>query len=102
MHDQDSSRRGHGTRTSAPDGALTAPHEGNRPAGRYRERGLWARATRALRGAVVGALPGVALVLIAQFAIDGEMQLTVGAPGLLLAVAGAVLGLAYGSWPRRS
>lgn len=71
-----------------------------------RRRGWWdalgRRAVRAARGAIVGAAPGVALVLVAQFAVDGEMQLTVGAPGILLAAVGAVLGLAHGLSPRRS
>ena len=51
---------------------------------------------RAIAGAAIGAMPGVILVLLAQFVIKGEMQLTVGAPGILLAVAGAVAGFAVG------
>jgi hypothetical protein len=53
------------------------------------------RASRALLWMLLGAAPGLALVLIAQFAIQGEMQLTVGAPGLWLAVVGAVAGLIF-------
>jgi hypothetical protein len=51
---------------------------------------------RAIAGAVIGATPGVILVLLAQFVIKGELQLTVGAPGILLAVAGAIAGFAVG------
>ena len=51
---------------------------------------------RAIAGAAIGALPGVILVLLAQFVIKGEMQLTVGAPGIMLAVVGAVAGFAVG------
>lgn len=49
-----------------------------------------------MAGLVIGALPGVILVLLAQFVIEGEMQLTVGAPGILLAIAGAIIGLVVG------
>jgi len=52
-----------------------------------------------LRGAAVGAVPGLVLVLLAQFVIKGEMQLTVGAPGIVLAVVGVVVGFAIG-WSR--
>jgi hypothetical protein len=52
---------------------------------------------RAVAGAVVGALPGVILVLLAQFVINGEWQLTIGAPGILIAVFGAILGAFVGS-----
>ena len=45
-----------------------------------------------LAGLVIGAAPGLILVLLAEFVIDGEMQLTVGAPGIILAVVGAVVG----------
>ena len=45
---------------------------------------------------VIGAVPGLILVLLAQFVIKGEMQLTVGAPGILLAIAGAIVGLIVG------
>jgi hypothetical protein len=51
---------------------------------------------RALLGMVIGAVPGLILVLLAQFVIKGEMQLTVGAPGILLAIAGAVIGFVVG------
>lgn len=54
------------------------------------------RLSSALRMAVIGATPGVVLVLLAQFVVTGEMQLTVGAPGLLLAVVGGVTGLVVG------
>lgn len=50
----------------------------------------------ALKFAVIGAVPGLVLVLLAQFVIKGEMQLTVGAPGLLLLPLGFVGGLLYG------
>ena len=49
-----------------------------------------------LLGAVVGALPGIIIVLIAQFVIVGEMQLSIGAPGILIAIAGAVAGAVFG------
>jgi hypothetical protein len=55
------------------------------------------RIIRTAAYAALGAAPGLVLVLLAQFVIDGEMQLTVGAPGILLAVAGALVGLVYGS-----
>ena len=51
---------------------------------------------RAIAGAAIGAMPGVVLVLLAQFVIKGEMQLTVGAPGIVLAVVGAVAGFVVG------
>jgi hypothetical protein len=51
---------------------------------------------RALVGAVLGALPGLLLVLVAQFGIEGEMQLTIGVWGIWLAVAGALIGLVIG------
>ncbi|TWP50290.1 hypothetical protein FKR81_21565 [Lentzea tibetensis] len=50
----------------------------------------------ALKFAVIGALPGLLLVLLAQFVIKGEMQLSVGAPGLILLPMGFVGGLIYG------
>lgn len=52
---------------------------------------------RGLLGAVIGAAPGLILVLLAQFVIDGEMQLTVGAPGILLAAGGAIAGFVVGA-----
>jgi hypothetical protein len=45
---------------------------------------------------MIGALPGVVLVLLAQYVIKGEMQLTIGAPGILLAVVGCVVGFLVG------
>jgi hypothetical protein len=54
------------------------------------------RLSNVLLYALVGAFPGLALVLVAEFVIEGEMQLTVGAPGLVLAAVGAVLGAAFG------
>jgi hypothetical protein len=47
-------------------------------------------------GAVVGMLPGVILILLAQFVITGELQLTVGAPGIVIAAVGLVVGFALG------
>jgi hypothetical protein len=47
---------------------------------------------RGLLGAVIGAAPGAAVVLVAQFVIKGEWQLTIGAPGMMLAVFGAIVG----------
>jgi hypothetical protein len=44
----------------------------------------------------VGAIPGLILVFLAQFVIEGEMQLTVGAPGILLAIAGTLVGFVLG------
>jgi len=59
--------------------------------------------TRALIFAAVGAAPGLVLVLLATFVIQGEMELTVGAPGILIALAGAVTGAVYGlRRPRRT
>jgi hypothetical protein len=54
---------------------------------------------RGVSGAVIGAAPGLILVFLAEFVIEGEMQLTIGAPGILLAVAGAVIGFVLG-WNR--
>jgi hypothetical protein len=54
------------------------------------------RIWRGVLGAVIGAVPGLILVLLAEYVIEGEMQLTVGAPGFLLAIAGAVAGLVVG------
>lgn len=54
-------------------------------------------ARRALVGMLLGAGPGLLLVLLAEYVVAGEMQLTVGAPGLLLAVVGAVAGLVSGA-----
>jgi hypothetical protein len=42
---------------------------------------------------LLGALPGLMLVLIAQFAIEGEQQLTVGVAGMWFAAVGAVAGM---------
>ncbi|HEX2259617.1 MAG TPA: hypothetical protein VHJ40_07725 [Actinomycetota bacterium] len=54
------------------------------------------RLMEGLRWGIVGAIPGLILVLLAQFVIEGEMQLTVGAPGTLLAIAGALVGFTVG------
>ena len=51
---------------------------------------------RAIAGAAIGAAPGVILVLLAQFVIKGELQLTIGAPGILLTVIGAIAGFLVG------
>ena len=51
---------------------------------------------RGVAGAVIGAAPGLILVFLAEFVIEGEMQLTIGAPGILLAAAGAVTGFVLG------
>lgn len=51
---------------------------------------------RAVRWALIGALPGVVLILIAQFLIQGEMQLSVGVPAIWIALAGAGVGFALG------
>jgi hypothetical protein len=45
-----------------------------------------------LAGLVLGVLPGVLLVLVAQFVVTGEPQLTVGVAGMWLAAVGAVAG----------
>lgn len=55
----------------------------------------------ALTGMCIGAAPGALLVLLAEFVVDGEMQLTVGAPGLLLAAIGAAAGLFVGAFRAR-
>jgi hypothetical protein len=46
-----------------------------------------------LVGMVLGALPGLVLVLVAQYLVEGEVQLTVGVAGIWLAVVGGVVGL---------
>lgn len=48
---------------------------------------------RLLVGVLLGALPGVLLVLVAQFLVNGEPQLTVGVAGMWLAAAGALAGV---------
>jgi hypothetical protein len=55
------------------------------------------RFVNGLLGMVIGAVPGVILVLIAQFVIKGEWQLTIGAPGLVLAGVGAIVGFILGA-----
>jgi hypothetical protein len=52
------------------------------------------RLARGAVGAAVGVLPGAGLVLLAQFVITGELQLTVGAAGIVLAAIGLVVGYA--------
>ncbi|MDQ4145337.1 MAG: hypothetical protein M3198_16670 [Actinomycetota bacterium] len=44
------------------------------------------------RWGVVGVIPGLLLILLARFVIQGEMQLTVGAPAILLAIVGGLAG----------
>lgn len=51
---------------------------------------------RGVVGAFIGAIPGVLLVLLAQFVISGELQLTVGAPGIMIAALGLVVGFGMG------
>ena len=50
------------------------------------------RGARLLVGLVLGLAPGVLLILLAQFAISGEQELTVGTAGMWLAAAGALIG----------
>jgi hypothetical protein len=57
---------------------------------------------RGVVGALVGATPGILLVLLAQFVISGELQLTVGAPGIMIAVLGLVVGFGVGFRSGRS
>lgn len=73
-------------------------HPGTRPgASRVDEDDpMRSRAGRALVATLIGAGPGLLLVLFATFAIEGEMQLTVGAPGILIAVVGGIGGLLVG------
>ncbi|MDQ3938412.1 MAG: hypothetical protein M3253_07000 [Chloroflexota bacterium] len=51
------------------------------------------RGVQVLAGLFLGLVPGLLLVLIAQFVITGEAQLTVGTAGLWLAAAGGGTGL---------
>jgi hypothetical protein len=44
-------------------------------------------------GFLLGAVPGVLIVLIAQLVIEGEQQLTFGVLGMWLAIIGAAAGL---------
>lgn len=68
---------------------MAATDRANRP---------WTKlALSALAGMLAGAAPGTMLVLLAEFVVDGEMQLTVGAPGLLLAAVGAAAGVVVGT-----
>lgn len=70
----------------------------NRPTTMNSAGRTWTKlAQYSLAGMLIGAAPGVLLVLLAEFVVDGEMQLTVGAPGLLLTAIGAVVGLIVGS-----
>jgi VIT1/CCC1 family predicted Fe2+/Mn2+ transporter len=59
------------------------------------------RAARGVAGLALGALPGAALLLVAQFLVHGERQLEVGVAGLWLAILGAVIGLTAGVLRRR-
>lgn len=54
------------------------------------------RFKRGLVGALIGVAPGLIMYLIAEFLIKGEWQLTIGAPGIVIGVAGAILGFALG------
>jgi hypothetical protein len=54
------------------------------------------RTTTVLLATLIGAMPGLTLILLAQFVIAGEVELTVGAPGFVLAPVGALLGLVIG------
>jgi hypothetical protein len=54
------------------------------------------RVRQGVVGAVTGMAPGLILVLLALFVIKGEWQLTVGAQGIVLAVAGVVVGCVVG------
>ena len=54
------------------------------------------RIWRGVVGAIIGVTPGLILVLLAQFVIEGEWQLTVGASGVLLGGAGALAGFVLG------
>jgi hypothetical protein len=54
------------------------------------------RSTTVLFATFLGALPGLMLIVLARFVITGEMELTVGAPGFVLAPVGALLGLVIG------
>jgi hypothetical protein len=56
---------------------------------------------RGVAGAFIGSLPGMALILFAQFVVEGEAQLTVGAPGILLVPLGSIVGFAIGFGLRR-
>lgn len=60
------------------------------------------RPVRLLLYALAGATPGLLMVLVAQFLIEAEMQLTVGAPGFVLAAIGAVVGFLLGLRWRRT
>lgn len=51
---------------------------------------------RGIVGALVGATPGILLVLLAQFVVSGEPQLTIGAPGIVIAGLGLVVGFGTG------
>lgn len=75
---------------------MTTTHRNDLEGGRTARRAALVAKAAAL-GTLIGALPGVILVLVAQFIIDGEMQLTVGAPGFLLAFVGGAAGLVTGA-----
>ncbi|MCE7008358.1 hypothetical protein LWC34_36935 [Kibdelosporangium philippinense] len=51
-----------------------------------------AKLGRGIVGAMYGVLPGAFLVLLTQFVISGEWQLTIGANGLEIAFLGFVIG----------
>ena len=54
------------------------------------------RLCRGVLGALLGVVPGVVLLLLATFVIEGEVQLTVGAAGVALAFGGAIAGFVVG------
>lgn len=60
------------------------------------------RLERGLVGALIGVLPGLIMYLIAEFLIKGEWQLTIGAPGILIGICGAILGFALGFFGRKA
>lgn len=84
---------------------MTTAHR-NRPTRAWTHDQLPVMVARsALVGMLIGAAPGAILVLLAQYVIAGEMQLTVGAPGIVLAVIGAAAGLVLGglrAWRQRA
>ena len=54
------------------------------------------RLPQGLRFAAIGSAPGLLLIAIATFFLQGEVELPVGAPGILVAVFGGVVGFGYG------
>lgn len=72
---------------------MNSAHQAGNPMRNPLDRPTSSMIVAALTGMLIGATPGAILVLLAQFVIEGEMQLTIGAPGMLLAVAGGVAGI---------